>query len=402
MVQPPQPITARGQKKTPPRERAPPTTTVEAIELHDDDLNKGLIKPAVMYVEQFRITSFKFVPDSLYKGVWPTKLAKAGFYYDVRTGDTYCFVCRLRKPFLAWVEGVDPLAVHKEEKPECEFVNGTCTENIAFITEQQRKNRLHYLAPRNDYSQRGAPQGQGGACGGDGRLVEDGAVESKRLRTDSKANSNPTTTSSQGAHSNPMSRSATGASSSNNQSPMEVPSNPNPGPTSLPAFPAQQGGTNPWSYNPGSVSIGGAPTSNTNPSPSAPVPSPSSNPTSNNPTSNNPIQRSSASNPTPRASSSPTPPGDPSNEAAVLESANQRTGQQNPSSTSGTSVPTPSTKPNILPGTARPLYGTTGTPGSNPSATSSNMSSAYLQGDRGADPLRRMRSEEARLMTYTR
>ena len=50
------------------------------------------------------------------------RLAKAGFYCF---GDsTECFSCELSKHATFWREGHDPETVHREESPDCKFING--------------------------------------------------------------------------------------------------------------------------------------------------------------------------------------------------------------------------------------------------------------------------------------
>ena len=51
------------------------------------------------------------------------RLAKAGFY---RCGFSYteCFSCRLSKDRSFWKEGHDPETVHREERPNCQFITG--------------------------------------------------------------------------------------------------------------------------------------------------------------------------------------------------------------------------------------------------------------------------------------
>ena len=50
------------------------------------------------------------------------RLAKAGFYCTL--GGTLCFSCGLSKSLSFWKQGYHPEMVHREERPDCEFLNG--------------------------------------------------------------------------------------------------------------------------------------------------------------------------------------------------------------------------------------------------------------------------------------
>ena len=50
------------------------------------------------------------------------RLAKAGFYCTL--GGTLCFSCGLGKSLSFWKQGYHPEMVHREERPDCEFLNG--------------------------------------------------------------------------------------------------------------------------------------------------------------------------------------------------------------------------------------------------------------------------------------
>ncbi len=74
-----------------------------------------------MNKEQNRINSFKNWPRHL---VWPTRLAKAGFYFDERRSVTVCFCCGLQIHAEFWTLGTNPRNVHREQRRDCSFING--------------------------------------------------------------------------------------------------------------------------------------------------------------------------------------------------------------------------------------------------------------------------------------
>ena len=129
------------------------------------ELENGISKPEHMKCEQLRFNSFKHRPFETYKGVWPSQLAKAGFYFDPRTSETVCYWCHIRIPASHWKKGTNPIIVHRSQSPNCEYITGQCKENVPFHTQSQRANRLSYLEPNSSSTQR--PFGQ------QGRLVTD-------------------------------------------------------------------------------------------------------------------------------------------------------------------------------------------------------------------------------------
>ena len=131
------------------------------------DLKEGVVTPKQMVSEQLRMNSFKNVPYDFTNNrfLWASTLAKAGFYYSPTNNETVCFVCNLKKPLFSWVKGTNPIQVHRAESPNCEFITGRSKDNVPFLTNQQRNDKLHYLAPRN--GARAAAEASGG------RLVAD-------------------------------------------------------------------------------------------------------------------------------------------------------------------------------------------------------------------------------------
>ena len=117
------------------------------IECHYKELENGISKPEHMKCEQLRFNSFKHRTFDTYKGVWPSQLAKAGFYFDPRTSETVCYWCRIRIPASRWKKGTNPFIVHRAQNPDCEYITSQCKENIPFHTQSQRANRLSYLEP---------------------------------------------------------------------------------------------------------------------------------------------------------------------------------------------------------------------------------------------------------------
>ena len=148
-----------------------PRSCGEFIAQHEDELSKGISTAQHMSCEMLRMNSFKHRPYDSYKDVWPSQLAKAGFYYDPRSEATICFVCGFRKPASFWVKGINPFHQHRIESPNCRYITGHCKENVPFHTQEQRKNRLSYLEPNSSGNRPAAPS-QG--TGYPGRLVADG------------------------------------------------------------------------------------------------------------------------------------------------------------------------------------------------------------------------------------
>lgn len=75
-----------------------------------------------MSLEVLRLSSFKKIPSQQYENVCPSKLSKAGLYYDSKTNETLCFTCSFRKVLSYWKEETCPMLLHKHECPECNFV----------------------------------------------------------------------------------------------------------------------------------------------------------------------------------------------------------------------------------------------------------------------------------------
>ena len=144
-----------------------PQSSGQFIEKFADDLGKGISKTRHMACEVLRMNSFKHRPYDSYKGVWPSQLAKAGLYYDPRSEDTICFVCDFRKPASFWLKGRNPFHFHRIDSPSCKYITGQCKENVPFHTREQFENELSYLKP-NSSGNRPAPSQ------GPGRLVADG------------------------------------------------------------------------------------------------------------------------------------------------------------------------------------------------------------------------------------
>ena len=123
------------------------------IEHYVKELECGISKPEHMKCEQLRFNSFKHRPYETYKGVWPTQLAKAGFYFDPITNETVCYWCKLRIHASTWEKGINPKTVHRTESPDCEYITGQCKENVPFHMQNQRNNNLSYLEPSPRASQ---------------------------------------------------------------------------------------------------------------------------------------------------------------------------------------------------------------------------------------------------------
>ena len=97
-------------------------------------------------------------------------LAKSGFFHS-GLGDTKCFSCGLTKPWSFWQEGRDPGTVHREKRPNCEFITGQ-SDNVpidkSMKSEQNRLDSFGSLWFQLDVSvsQRLAKAGFYGTLGG--------------------------------------------------------------------------------------------------------------------------------------------------------------------------------------------------------------------------------------------
>ena len=131
------------------------------IEQNVKDLEHGITKVELMKCEMLRLNSFKHRPYETYRGVWPSQLVKAGFYFDPRTSETVCYWCCIRIPASRWEKGTNPFAVHLRQSPDCEYITGQCKENIPFHTESQVTNKLFYLEPSPGSSASRRPISQG-------------------------------------------------------------------------------------------------------------------------------------------------------------------------------------------------------------------------------------------------
>ena len=75
------------------------------------------------------------------------RLAKAGFYcWDL--GHTECFSCGLSKNSTFWRKRHNPETVHREERPDCLFVNGQ-SDNVPITVEQRNKSK--YVTKRSNH-----------------------------------------------------------------------------------------------------------------------------------------------------------------------------------------------------------------------------------------------------------
>ncbi|KAK6172083.1 hypothetical protein SNE40_018041 [Patella caerulea] len=85
--------------------------------------------PDCMKYEWMRLGSFKSFPRQ--SEGRPIKLAKAGFVFTGTRDDTVtCFTCGVTKN--SWLKYEDPLQIHKDLNPRCNFINNTC-ENVGIL-----------------------------------------------------------------------------------------------------------------------------------------------------------------------------------------------------------------------------------------------------------------------------
>lgn len=67
-----------------------------------------------------RADSFKSWRSSTAPNIDIASLAMAGFFYGGHPGNVQCFNCR--RIFGNWVDGMDPMRLHWERAPECEYI----------------------------------------------------------------------------------------------------------------------------------------------------------------------------------------------------------------------------------------------------------------------------------------
>ncbi len=123
-----------------------------ALDSYCDDLLKGILTKDHMVTELLRVKTFKPIPNNFYRTrIWPTTLARAGFYFDQGSEETVCFECDLRTKFSFWVKGTDPIAYHRNASPDCRYIFGESRENVPFLTDEQRRNGTSYLERKNGF-----------------------------------------------------------------------------------------------------------------------------------------------------------------------------------------------------------------------------------------------------------
>ena len=76
-----------------------------------------------MNSELARNSTFKYW--RYYSQVWPTSLARAGFYHVPAEAMVKCYACNLQIPDTYWKSGRTPEEVHQEMSPNCGHVAGT-------------------------------------------------------------------------------------------------------------------------------------------------------------------------------------------------------------------------------------------------------------------------------------
>ena len=78
-----------------------------------------------MQYEGVRLNTFKNWPN--WAAVWPTVLARAGFYCTGTEDQVACFCCSGR--LKTWEAGASPLTEHRRFFPQCRFVSGQDSSN---------------------------------------------------------------------------------------------------------------------------------------------------------------------------------------------------------------------------------------------------------------------------------
>lgn len=91
-----------------------------------------------------RLNTYKTWP--YFAKAWPTKLSKAGFFYDPESDKTICFVCNLKISGSSWQNYMKPEDFHKTHKPDCPYMKGILAGVVPLQTSEQRKKRLSYLS----------------------------------------------------------------------------------------------------------------------------------------------------------------------------------------------------------------------------------------------------------------
>lgn len=76
--------------------------------------------------ELFRLATYHSWP--LQTIISPLALAKCGFSYNGRGDEVECFLCKTR--ISGWNEGDSPQLKHRQMAPNCQLLNGNCTDNL--------------------------------------------------------------------------------------------------------------------------------------------------------------------------------------------------------------------------------------------------------------------------------
>ena len=120
-----------------------PETAVQFIEAHATDFLQGIETKEHMKCEQLRLNTFKPWPPR--RKNWPSALARAGFFYDPENDMTECFVCGITISGSDWESRQNVLLKHKTSNPRCEYVSGDYKEHIPFQSLDQRRQKRPYL-----------------------------------------------------------------------------------------------------------------------------------------------------------------------------------------------------------------------------------------------------------------
>ena len=124
-------------------------TAVASFKISMDPYFKILVKGIPfkgneeMKYEGIRLKAFKDWPN--WAAVWPTLLARAGFYYTGTADQVVCFCCNGR--LKTWEAGDSPLSEHKRFFPQCRFVTGRDSTNVPMGETPEGPTSLDHSTP---------------------------------------------------------------------------------------------------------------------------------------------------------------------------------------------------------------------------------------------------------------
>jgi baculoviral IAP repeat-containing protein 7/8 len=88
-----------------------------------------------------RIGTFSNWPFSISKSVKPYLLASAGFSYTTFKDEVRCEACGIEHGH--WKEGDRPIDIHRQKKPNCEFLSALTQSDIVTDTEEEEPEEVY-------------------------------------------------------------------------------------------------------------------------------------------------------------------------------------------------------------------------------------------------------------------